>query len=548
MSDIRYVVLSDLHFGEVNSVLTDVVPYQGGPPRVNVPRLAEALADLRTPADLEIPVRLEVNDLARALVDSLHTLVAANENGTKPTIVLNGDIFELALAPRSRAFDVFDQFIKLLMPTADHGFDDTIIYLPGNHDHDLWDTVRDEIDIHLIETHDPDDPVPGAVPITDMFGHLDEEHPMLDDPAVGEVRSRLLTRLIHHRNPHLRDVQVRVSYPNLGLVNDEHLVVIHHGHFVEETYTLMTHLAHRVFDHSKDDTTTWDLEIDNGAWLNFVWSSLGREGPVGDSIRRSYDLVHTEIGRVLISERLAAALSGPRRRNGKGRVRRWALRALILRVITHLKDIELRYDSPLKPAVDAGLVEYLEGPVARHLRYELAMREMPEPTELTFIFGHTHQPFTSLRPLESLHVPLRLYNTGGWVVDTFEHREKKGAGIVLLDDDLEAVLVRFFQQSESLGTEMAVEHSHGPDADSPFFHRISGLVDSRSEPWSTLLTEAAAAVGRRRASHRDRLEREIAELTASDRFHLEAERLLQQANDVQRGLRRRLARVKNWVS
>lgn len=522
MADIRYLVLSDLHFGEVNSVLTD---------------LSE---DQESDDPMIRPPFLDLNPAGLRLIEVVRRIAESTDGSVKPTLVLNGDIFELALAPRARAFDVFDQFIERLMPDEDHPFDNTIIYLPGNHDHDLWDTVRDEIDAHNIESRPADGRMPGSVPITAMLGHLDDEHPLKDLGHIPEVESGLLTRLIRHRNPHLGNVRVRVAYPNLGLIAGERMAIIHHGHFLEPTYVLMTELANRVFDAEPQTVTTWDLEIDNGPWLNFLWSSLGREGPVGDSIRRSYDMLNTDVGRVLLAERMASAMVGSDK-DRRARARRWALRTLVLRAMARIKDSQLRHDSPLKPSVDEGLGTYLEGPVAAHLWYELTQRDLPTPKEVTFVFGHTHQPFTARRPISTLETELRLLNTGGWVVDTPAPQHEKGAGIVVLDDDLDAVLVRMYNRDEVPASVVtAVDHPDGPDVDSPLRDHIGKVMQDDPELWEELRRELGDAVARRRAEHSDRLQGELDALTESTRFGLLTDRVIRQLQVAQHEASRRV--------
>ena len=74
MSDIRYVCLSDLHLGEEDSLLTNL-----------------QTASTKTDPSKPSPVM-------KALVACLESLISKNEHQEKkPTLILNGDILELAL-------------------------------------------------------------------------------------------------------------------------------------------------------------------------------------------------------------------------------------------------------------------------------------------------------------------------------------------------------------------------------------------------------------------------------------------------------------------
>jgi hypothetical protein len=78
MPDIRYVCLSDTHFGEEDSLLTNL-----------------KTASTDTEPSQPSPVMEQ-------LVACLRYLISKNAEKRKPTLILNGDILELAL--RSHSF------------------------------------------------------------------------------------------------------------------------------------------------------------------------------------------------------------------------------------------------------------------------------------------------------------------------------------------------------------------------------------------------------------------------------------------------------------
>ena len=126
MSDIRWICLSDTHFGAENRLLSFV------------PEGSRAVAPGSAGPVLE------------SLVASLRTLVATNTGTRLPTLVLNGDILELALAQDNVAAMVFDRFVDLAFVSGDPVFDSSIIYIPGNHDHHLWETARERQYAHYV--------------------------------------------------------------------------------------------------------------------------------------------------------------------------------------------------------------------------------------------------------------------------------------------------------------------------------------------------------------------------------------------------------------
>lgn len=118
MPSIRYVALSDLHLGQAESLLTHVEAGTGKViPHVPSPCL-------------------------RALATCLRELVEQQTEAVRPTLILNGDILELALCEADQAIKGFAQFIALLTRDNDSVFDE-IVYVPGNHDHHLWEMARE---------------------------------------------------------------------------------------------------------------------------------------------------------------------------------------------------------------------------------------------------------------------------------------------------------------------------------------------------------------------------------------------------------------------
>jgi hypothetical protein len=107
MNDIRYVSLSDLHLGAENSILTRLSSVSNGPRNWR--------ADPTRPSDVMV-----------RLVDCLRLLISQNQGPRKPTLILNGDALELALADVNVASMVFERFMELTMKPGEELFDRTI--------------------------------------------------------------------------------------------------------------------------------------------------------------------------------------------------------------------------------------------------------------------------------------------------------------------------------------------------------------------------------------------------------------------------------------
>ena len=99
MADIRYVCLSDMHLGEEDSLLTNL-------------KTSSTETDPTSPS----PVMEQ-------MVECLKELILKNESDKKPTLILNGDILEMALSTTNEAAMVFERFIELIMPEDNKFFE-----------------------------------------------------------------------------------------------------------------------------------------------------------------------------------------------------------------------------------------------------------------------------------------------------------------------------------------------------------------------------------------------------------------------------------------
>ena len=107
MADIAYVCLSDMHFGEEDSLLTNL-------------KVGSSKIDTCQPS----PV-------LKRLVRCLECLISQNKGKRKPTQILNHDILELALCSTREAAMAFEHFIELTMRKGKELFDSKIRPLRG---------------------------------------------------------------------------------------------------------------------------------------------------------------------------------------------------------------------------------------------------------------------------------------------------------------------------------------------------------------------------------------------------------------------------------
>jgi hypothetical protein len=207
MVKIRALCLSDLHLGSETSVLTAVDP-----------------VTLKPDVNRDSPVLV-------SLVACLKWILNRHEGPAKPRLILAGDALELALTNTNVAATSFTRFVQLMMEGGGPPVDPAIVFVPGNHDHHLWETAREHQYATYIREEMP------HLPLRHAPWHATHLFPWRQELAVKNrtVESHLLTTLLRYGR-YEGDARVLTMYPNVGVLSADgksRCTVIHHGHFTE---------------------------------------------------------------------------------------------------------------------------------------------------------------------------------------------------------------------------------------------------------------------------------------------------------------------------
>ena len=258
MADIRYVIVSDLHFGAENSVLTT---------------LNERPATATETGFSVDPQRS--SPALSGLVDGLRELTRGQ--GRPPTLILAGDVLDLALSVDEVCAMVFRLFANLAFSDGSPVFDPVIHYVPGNHDHHQWEVARESQYAGYVSGQSGTAEL--AAPWHTTKLRSSDERP--------EASSALLTALTRSQ-PGGSTAEVQVSYPNLALQSPggRRSLIVSHGHFTESIYSMMSRLRDTLYPGQRQEPPTdiAALEEENFAWIDFFWSTLGRSGDVGTDV------------------------------------------------------------------------------------------------------------------------------------------------------------------------------------------------------------------------------------------------------------------------
>ncbi len=469
MLNVRYVCLSDLHLGEEDSLLTDSSDYSRPSP------------------------------VLRGLAECLAGILGRNEPGApKPSLILAGDILELALSPSEQALATFEQFLRSVMPPNGELFGD-IIYIPGNHDHHLWSAAREAQYLNYLGRLAPDRALEAPWDTTKV---------VMDMAGKDRLVSGLATTLAR-RIPHLRDrgFEILTAYPNFGVLDGRRAVVFHHGHFIEPACRYFSTLLSLCFPEQSLPEDVYTLERENSAWIDFLWSTLGGCGRIGSDIETIYESIGDRGSLRALMDSLAHGIAGkyavpawvPRF------LREWALKIALRKgaeaFSNRLERRQTEGDAPLSPDAAEGLRWYLEGP----LMSQLALETGQVLESMVFVLGHTHKPMVECRDRT------RILNTGGWVVDSPKTQPVHGAAAVLIGGDLSAVNVRWYNEGSY---QVRVEDPVPAGArHSALYEEIDGVLRARPQPWKSFGKTARTEVELRAANFAERRKRRAAAAT-----------------------------------
>lgn len=355
--------ISDVHLGEDNSMLT----YEKAQDK---------------------------HPLVGKMIDKLKEVSGLASGERVPELVLLGDVFDLSLAPFDEALDSVRKFISQI---CEADLFDAITYVPGNHDHHVW--------VQIVEHETFIKNIAAGKPIPVPYQRVTQP---------GEPwRNTFLDGLLL---PNAFNVTLQVAYPNRILEVSGRRIVMHHGHFCQRIWTLLS----RIFESILPTTNLDELEAFNSPLTELGWYGIGQAGRVSDLMEKVYE--NAKDGKFDgLYEVIDALMEGIDRWDGKiddgwrTDTMDWLSKRAIRKVVKSVLEKYVRR----KEAGAAGMSEArgktvaadkeLREGVTRYLSKYIGVRDGDK-----FIFGHTHR-HEPAQPFSIDGRNIEIANTGGWV-------------------------------------------------------------------------------------------------------------------------------------
>lgn len=342
-------------------------------------------------------------------------------------LILAGDIFDFSVSSYSESYQMGKIFFQHL---KDDHIAEQIIYLPGNHDFDLWNTVEYEVNvIHRIKENKTPLSFKMSVPAiidcrrsSPIHGlTLHKVKPQLNNCYGGLFLDNITTP----------STQFNFAFPNLYIITDKETVIVTHGQYLEPFWSMMGEWSLRIFGDDIKLGSPGKMDIYETVSLNVLLSvmgcsALGQAGPLTPLIQKmQHEFKEHKL------ERIDNYLGKLGKEMSKGK--RWPF-SLLLRAAWNVVKKEAvkqmsrvnepRYNENFiyDPKVRERFANYFASTVLeiKELSQDYGI-EIPLPEKM--IFGHTHQPVGWDSPeAPGIYVPqlpeghkIKLYNTGGWL-------------------------------------------------------------------------------------------------------------------------------------
>jgi predicted phosphodiesterase len=353
-------------------------------------------------------------------------------------LVMAGDVFDFSVTHYDRAYECARNFFQWL---KDDGVAERIVYLPGNHDADMWYIVLHQV--HVINSV-----LQGDVP--DAFRH---SVPAIIDDRQGADRIMLYGVKMREDSglPYgglfldsltKPATNFNFAFPNLYIVTDEETVLVTHGQYFEPYWSclgeIITEVAAGDLHPGHDGHPRTDLDVDEIVQLNFPLNQLactgvGQAGMLTRQIVRpvQLELQKREFGRIerylkgierIVDRKLEfdKTLLGWIKEKWSdktiGYAREWLMQEITrVEPARNNKNFPAEEKERIKRYYRACLNEI-------GLINETAQMNIPAPGRI--IYGHTHEPFgwQEKDPFrlggivqDGTDGRVTLHNTGGWV-------------------------------------------------------------------------------------------------------------------------------------
>jgi len=353
-------------------------------------------------------------------------------------LIMLGDVIDVAIEDYKDAYNVAKVFFKQV---AKDEITKRILYVPGNHDYDIWHTVEYQTNIIKRIT----DKTKKDISLFKMSVPA-----VLDDRAGHTGQEIFLANVTHSTDPQKpygglfldfladKELEFYIAFPNVYLITDqEECILMTHGQYFQLFWSLLSEWTPPIFGKELEIGEP-PLTIKNLAHLNFPLAQLsssgvGQAGPLSDVIREiQYEFKANRSKKIMrYVDNLEKVLEKDAFKFNWYNPKHWLIKIGIYLAKGGLKKcIEKRPDSSprqdenweYKPETHRKMINYYKSSNAEieSLNKENNLNIPVNPKMI--IFGHSHRPIgikdskrLVIQPFNDQSLNVTMFNTGGWL-------------------------------------------------------------------------------------------------------------------------------------
>ena len=337
-------------------------------------------------------------------------LKAATGGGPVDFLVLDGDVLDFSISP-------FEDSCKAAMPffqaLKDENIANNIVYIPGNHDKQVWDAVEWETNIvqKLRNFKDPRGfrrTQPGIIDLT-------VDNPKIKLPGVSGEPGDIFLKGLFRQN---EELPISVVYPNLYVTTaDNKSILITHGHMMETAWTILSDLfsAHINTTIGLKELEEWNIPL-----TSMICTGIGQAGDVSEVLyqiqQEAYQNKTNKLKKVLsdIEPKVDDMIKLPWYLEFLDDAGFSAVKKLAIKMARNTENSRYDQDFFRKDHIYKKFETYYSASVTQ-------MEQLGLKPAGHFIFGHTHDPVPYDKPMETKKLSrlnnkkAMVYNTGGWL-------------------------------------------------------------------------------------------------------------------------------------
>ena len=384
----------------------------------------------------------------------------ATMNGSYDYIILLGDIFDFAIEDYSDAYEAGKVFLNQLVKDGfvKNGF----IYIPGNHDFNLWPLIEYEANIM------------NRLKDGQKVRKFQNSLPAIIDARNGDAKFSLYGVKPHGDNGEYKyggmyldklidkeGITFNIAYPNLYLFTKKETFLFTHGHYFDSYWSLFSdyggELTKKIDDNESSNFISLDVNsMEELVSINFplnqlASSGVGQSGKFGQIVNQvEHNLKDNKIGRVgVYITNLFRLLENNTLKDFPNYIKKIIFNILGGYFTKIINKVFMKYKTPQNN--ERFLVENIKrlekyyaltvkelknlkfsDDDKRFLEYQLEKRYI-KPSRI--VYGHTHVPRGCKYPerIKLKDREILTYNTGGWL--SKDKKNWRGAEIFFINTD-----------------------------------------------------------------------------------------------------------------